>query len=79
MHLVLNGIFFGKVLRHLLDKIGTILSDFPFFHFYILFFEVKGKYFMANGRMFMFASKYMRKGKQNAKRQKTVSSASEPA
>jgi hypothetical protein len=25
---------------------------------------------MANGRMFMFASKYMRKGKQNAKRQK---------
>ena len=34
---------------------------------------------MANGRMFMFASKYMRKGKQNAKRQKAVSSESEPA
>ena len=46
---------------------------------YILFFEVKGKYFMASGRMFMFASKYMRKGKQNAKRQKTISSESEPA
>ena len=71
--------FSGKVLRHLLDKIGTILSDFPFFHFYILFFEVKGKYFMANGRMFMFASKYMRKGKQNAKRQKAVATKSEPA
>lgn len=34
---------------------------------------------MANGRMFMFASKYMGKGKQNAKRQKAVSSKSEPA
>ena len=28
---------------------------------------------MANGRMFMFASKYMGKGKQNEKRQKAVS------
>ena len=34
---------------------------------------------MANGRMFMFASKYMGKGKQNAKRQKAVASKSEPA
>ena len=51
----------------------------PFPHLKIFLFEIKGKYFMANGRMFMFASKYMGKGKQNAKRQKAVSSKSEPA
>ena len=60
-----------------LDHFYTI---FPFSHFIIFFlFKVKGKYFMANGRMFMFASKYMGKGKQNAKRQKAVASKSEPA
>ena len=58
----------------------TIQDDCPLFHIFRYFlFEIKGKYFMANGRMFMFASKYMGKGKQNAKRQKAVSSKSELA
>ena len=53
----------------------------PLFHFNIShFFQVKRKYFMANGRMFMFASKYMRKGKQNTKTKSSLyNSGSEPA